>query len=464
MKRSNYQFFLNAPLSSVGSSVAISTLIGTGEVVSLTDETSMTIGYENRKSVERIKWTATGGVLTITERWLTNAEAPTEDSSLKLAWRPWAIVTVTLHPDDIAEADAAETITWDWTFSGDIVHTGTVKVPVYADATARDAAITSPSNGMLIYNTALGVLQQYIGGAWADVDAGSTPNASETVAGKVEIATTAEFTAGSGTWGTGAQLVSPPNIIQASIQSGEALYAGASAVGTDSYAVSLTPAITTYTTGMRISFKADVSNTGACTINVNSLGVKNIKTIDWNDPQSSAIRANQIVELVYDWTNFVIQHEDRANTSWVGVVEQATDAEAKVGTSGVYPDNSQIMNFAKKTNIVTGTINFSTSNTTTTIAHWLGVKPKYMIVEMDNKQAAGITGGSATHYDWTIVQKTRNYTDGDFMNALFYFDNGSYEANWAISSVDATNINLTYTNIVGGYSSTNAKYKITLFW
>ena len=67
-----------------------------------------------------------------------------------------------------------------------------MKVPVYADATARDAAITSPSNGMIIYNTALGILQQYIGGAWADTASGTTSNASTTVSGKVEIATLSE--------------------------------------------------------------------------------------------------------------------------------------------------------------------------------------------------------------------------------------------------------------------------------
>lgn len=62
------------------------------------------------------------------------------------------------------------------------------------------------------------------------------------------------------------------------IQSGSYLYAGASATGNDTYVVTMTPALTAYTTGMRISFKADVANTGACSINVNALGAKDIKT------------------------------------------------------------------------------------------------------------------------------------------------------------------------------------------
>jgi len=67
------------------------------------------------------------------------------------------------------------------------VFTKSIKVPVYADATARDAGIPSPSNGMVIYNTALGILQQYIAGAWAAFASGTTTNADTTTAGKVEL-------------------------------------------------------------------------------------------------------------------------------------------------------------------------------------------------------------------------------------------------------------------------------------
>ena len=42
------------------------------------------------------------------------------------------------------------------------------KVPSFADADARDAAISSPANGMIIYNTDVGALQQY-NGAWAAI-------------------------------------------------------------------------------------------------------------------------------------------------------------------------------------------------------------------------------------------------------------------------------------------------------
>lgn len=82
--------------------------------------------------------------------------------------------------------------------------------PVYADATARDVAITSPLAGMSAYLTAEGKWTDYIAGAWTDRAQGSFANASETVAGKVELATAAEMGAGTSTGGTGARLV-PPN-------------------------------------------------------------------------------------------------------------------------------------------------------------------------------------------------------------------------------------------------------------
>ena len=76
--------------------------------------------------------------------------------------------------------------------AGASTFTKSLKFPVYADATARDTAIPSPANGMVIYNTALGVLQQYIAGAWTVFASGTTVNADTTTAGKVELPTTAE--------------------------------------------------------------------------------------------------------------------------------------------------------------------------------------------------------------------------------------------------------------------------------
>ena len=50
-----------------------------------------------------------------------------------------------------------------------ITSTTTFQLKTYADATARDAAITSPVSGMLIYLTATNKAQVYANNAWVDL-------------------------------------------------------------------------------------------------------------------------------------------------------------------------------------------------------------------------------------------------------------------------------------------------------
>lgn len=81
-----------------------------------------------------------------------------------------------------------------------------------ANLTTTERNALTGANGMIIYNETTGVHNQYIGGAWATFATGTTSNASETVAGKVEIATAAEVRAETSTGGTGADLVIPADI------------------------------------------------------------------------------------------------------------------------------------------------------------------------------------------------------------------------------------------------------------
>lgn len=123
-----------------------------------------------------------------------------------LTWVAGSQVELVIMHDQIFDKTVWGTITWNLTLSGTINTTQSLKIPIYADATARDAAIPSPSNGMLIYNTALWIIQQYIAWAWADNASWTTSNASTTVAGKVEIATDSELAAWTNTGWTWAYL------------------------------------------------------------------------------------------------------------------------------------------------------------------------------------------------------------------------------------------------------------------
>jgi hypothetical protein len=79
---------------------------------------------------------------------------------------------------------------------------------------------------------------------------------------------------------------------------------------TDAYACSLSPAITGYVTGTHYRFKANTANTGAATINLNSVAVKTIVKVAGGITTTLAdndIRAGQWVDLVYDGTNMQVQ-------------------------------------------------------------------------------------------------------------------------------------------------------------
>ena len=72
----------------------------------------------------------------------------------------------------------------------------------------------------------------------------------------------------------------------------------------DAYVVALRPAITAYTTGLKVVFQAINANTGASTLAVNGLAAKAIKKSVSTALSANDILANQIVEVFYDGTNF----------------------------------------------------------------------------------------------------------------------------------------------------------------
>ena len=71
----------------------------------------------------------------------------------------------------------------------------------------------------------------------------------------------------------------------------------------DAYVVTMPYTPTAYTDGMLVAFKAGNANTGACTVNVDSLGAKSIKRQDGSAPIAGDIAANKIVELRYNSTS-----------------------------------------------------------------------------------------------------------------------------------------------------------------
>ncbi len=76
------------------------------------------------------------------------------------------------------------------------------------------------------------------------------------------------------------------------------------AQASDSYAITLSPAPSAYTTGQMFLFKANTANTGASSLNVNGLGPITIKKHKGEDLANNDIKEDSVVSVVYDGTNF----------------------------------------------------------------------------------------------------------------------------------------------------------------
>lgn len=274
--------------------------------------------------------------------------------------------------------------------------------PAYADDTARDAAITTPVNGMMIYNTADGVLQQYISGGWADVDAWSTPNASETVAGKVEIATDAEITSWSWTWVTWAVLSVTPTQLKKSI-----------------------------------SLKNSISSTDETDEFVVNDG--------WEDKRIT--KANLRDDLA-------------ASTTVKGTVEMCTDAEAAAGTDETrYINAKQLADNAGgvTVDVVNFTRSLSAASWTVNISHSLWVAPKMIVFVCESdwgsastrSRSDGAYDGSnnlcTLVYNWgsryyqssseSIIASTHTSTVPSVNDGQF----------WAVTATSTTDFTITWT-------------------
>lgn len=138
-------------------------------------------------------------------------------------------------------------------------------------------------------------LKDYIDG----IAISGSPNASTTAKGIVEEATQAEVDAGTAAGSTAARLFINPSTHRGRAYNDYAV----DSVGTDAYAITITPAITAYAAGQVFTFKAGTANTGACTLNVSGLGAKDIRKDASTALATGDILANQVVTVVYDGTN-----------------------------------------------------------------------------------------------------------------------------------------------------------------
>lgn len=107
-------------------------------------------------------------------------------------------------------------------------------------------------------------------------------------------------------------------IVAGQVQDAGVIYGGTSGGSANAQTLTLTPAITAYTNGMLIRFKAGFTNTDVATLNVNSVGATNIQRSDGSSIKTNDLVANQIYDVIYNSTGpkFVLLPQATGFVSW----------------------------------------------------------------------------------------------------------------------------------------------------
>jgi len=175
----------------------------------------------------------------------------------------------------------------------------------------------------------------------------------------------------------------------------------------NTFAVTITGLTTPYVLGEKVRFKANLANTGACTIAVNGGAAKTIKRFNGTtDLSAGDIPNNAIVEVVYDGTNYQL-------CSNLPVTEQ------EILTVGETSDASDLHYHPAKIFQGHGT---ATESETIVLTHNLGVIPKSIKINaVCNGALKGVSFGMATtntdesciYYstNWALIEDYITYLD-----------------------------------------------------
>lgn len=187
------------------------------------------------------------------------------------------------------------------------------------------------------------------------------------------------------------------------VQDGELYYASAGGTA-NAITVTLAPAITAYATGMKLRVKLTADNTGATTINANGVGVKTIKTPGGGALIGGELASGEVVELIYDGTDFIIQGIPPApNGAWTPTITGVGDT---IGSVSI--EHSDYVQFGKIVFVVLR-FTFATSSTSVTGVEFDAPAP----VLYDN-QLIGCNGRDASSGSTFITPMyCRTETTGD---------------------------------------------------
>jgi hypothetical protein len=235
-----------------------------------------------------------------------------------------------------------------------------------------------------------------------------------------------------------------------------------SATGNDTYVVAFTNPYLAYNAGMIINIKPDAGNTGAATIDVDTIGVQDIKKFDATGKVALAtgdIIAAGIYTLIHDGTDFILLNPTSINASLftaAGDIAYAsaanTPAKLVKGTDGyVLKMVSGLPAWVAKTGAV-GTATRSTSITTTDV--WtigLGYAPEIVFVSIystdsnaDPRGLARYVVTAAGEQAMDCIPSTGGFGAAADCANLSYSDAGGEDVKITDMAISGTNLVITF--------------------
>lgn len=356
------------------------------------------------KSGTQEEWVSFSGIatspnrLTGCVRQLSKTADPATSGGNGYDWIAWTPITLVAMHDQLLDKQQ-----WD---------TPLIAAVVYATTADRDTALwwngVATKDYYWIKVTATGLHYNYntTSGQWEAIDTGTvTANASDTVAGKVEISTQAEFDAWTATGWTWASVVATNDQIRKQINTATA---------------KTTP------------------------VNADSIGIA-------DSAASGVIKKTTLTELK-------AASDMQATTTTSGFVELATDAEATTGTDQTRYINSKQLWYKNKTFITNITRVMNAASWSVVVAHWLWFTPKYITATAVNAWWNKAT--SEWSSDFTTNRCNSDEWNGNWsgyvntttqQNALIYIKDTN--SNWTNAfrtqsctvTADATNITFVWT-------------------
>jgi hypothetical protein len=192
----------------------------------------------------------------------------------------------------------------------------------------------------------------------------------------------------------------------AAIAGGYVSYAVDAGTSANTYIITIGSAVIAYVDGLSITFKANYSNTGASTINVNGLGATAIVNPDGSALAAGEITAGQIVQLFYSGTSGQFQLSSASSAAAAAVAAAASASSASSSASAAAASAAA----AGQTLVGTSTTSMTvaTGNQTfTTNAGKAWIPGQYAVIAYSGSVTMS---GLITAYDSTTGAMTVNVT------------------------------------------------------